>query len=539
MAHVPVLIVGGGPVGLMASLLLSRLGIRSLLVERHPGTAIHPKARGINARTMEVFRQQGIEAAVRKAGLPPERTGFIVWAKSLAGEEIERRVPWGRSERSTDVSPVRACLCAQDYLEPVLRRCAEEQAPGELSFNTELKGFTQDSAGVTATLRNVVTGAELKVLAQYMIAADGAQSAIRAALGVRMDGKKDVYDSVNILLEADLRPWTQDRPAALYFIESDKLRGTFLTINAHDRWGFLVNSLKAQGYAPQDFTPERSAALVRLAAGVPDLPVKVLGVAPWVASAHVAEQYRHGRIFLAGDAAHEMPPTGGFGMNTGVQDVHNLCWKLALVLQDRAEDSLLQTYHDERQPLACKITEQALANAVSMGRLKKTNETTSARPEFLNEQGMIFGASYSSAAVLPDGSPPPAVANPITDYAPSARPGGRAPHAWLQRPDGERVSPIDLLGKGFVLLAGGKGGEWAEAAQAMQTSNGIEVAPIIVGNGELEPADERWRETYGIDETGAVLVRPDGYVAWRSAGAAVDPTRTLARAMEAIQGRAS
>src|SRR5262249_38075980 len=157
----------------------------------------------------------------------------------------------------------------------------------------------------------------------------------------------------------------------------------------------------------------------------------------------------HGRVFLTGDAAHEMPPTGGFGMNTGVQDVHNLCWKLALVMQDRAADSLLQTYHDERQPLACKITEQALANAVSMGRLKKPSENTSARPESPNEQGMIFGASYPPAAVLPDGSPPPAVANPITDYAPSARPGGRAPHAWLQRPNGERVSSIDLVGKGF------------------------------------------------------------------------------------------
>jgi putative polyketide hydroxylase len=539
MANVPVLIVGGGPVGLMASLLLSRLGIRSLLIERHPGTAIHPKARGINARTMEVFRQQDIEAAVRQAGLPPERTGFIVWAKTLAGEEIERRVPWGRSEKSTEVSPVRACLCAQDYLEPVLRRCAEQQAPGELRFGTELKGFTQDAAGVTATLSDAATGAEEKVSALYMIAADGAQSRIRDALGVSMVGKKDVYDSVNILLEADLRPWTEDRPAALYFIENDKLRGTFLTINAHDRWGFLVNSLKAQGYAPQDFTPERSAELVRLAAGVPDLPVKVLGVAPWVASAHVAEQYRHGRIFLAGDAAHEMPPTGGFGMNTGVQDVHNLCWKLALVLQGRAADQLLQTYHDERQPLARTITEQALANAVSMGRLKKTSETTSARPEFLNEQGMIFGASYTSAAVVPDGSAPPAVANPITDYAPSARPGGRAPHAWLQRPDGEHTSSVDLVGKGFVLLAGARGAGWVEAAQSLQASNGIEVMPITIGNGGLRPADERWRETYGIDESGAVLVRPDGYVGWRSASAVADPTRTLSRAMDAIQGHAS
>jgi 2-polyprenyl-6-methoxyphenol hydroxylase-like FAD-dependent oxidoreductase len=539
MTQVPVLIVGGGPVGLMASLLLSRLGIRSLLVERHPGTAIHPKARGINARTMEVFRQQGIEAAVRKAGLPPERTGFIVWAKTLAGEEIERRVPWGRSEKSAEVSPVRACLCAQHYLEPVLRQRAEQQAPGVLRFNTELKDFTQDPTGVSATLRDVTTGSDEKVTARYMIAADGAQSLVRDGLGIRMVGKKDVYDSVNILIEADLRPWTQDRPAALYFIENDRLRGTFLTINAADRWGFLVNSLKAQGYAPQDFTPERSAELVRVAAGVPDLAVKVLGVAPWVASAHVAEQYRHDRIFLAGDAAHEMPPTGGFGMNTGVQDVHNLCWKLALVLQGRAEDSLLQTYHDERQPLARTITEQSLANAISMGRLQKTRETAGARPEYLNEQGMIFGASYASTAVIPDGSAPPTVIHPVTDYAPSARPGGRAPHVWFKRRDGERVSSIDLVGNGFVLMAGAKGGGWVEAAKSAQSSNGLKVAAVTVGNSGLQPADKGWRETYGIDDQGAVLVRPDGYVAWRSASAAADPRRTLADAMSLMQGRAS
>ena len=176
---------------------------------------------------------------------------------------------------------------------------------------------------------------------------------------------------------------------------TSELRGTFLTINAHDRWGFLVNSLKAQGYKPEDFTPERSAELVRQAVGVPDLPVKVLGVAPWVASAHVAERYRHGRIFLAGDAAHEMPPTGGFGMNTGVQDVHNLCWKLAAVLQGKAATPLLETYHDERQPLGQAITEQALANAISMGRTAEDAARPAARGrEFLNEQGMIFGATY-------------------------------------------------------------------------------------------------------------------------------------------------
>jgi putative polyketide hydroxylase len=524
MKEVPVLIVGGGPVGLTASLMLSRLGIKSLLVERHPGTAIHPKARGINARTMEIFHQQGIEDDVRAAGLPPSKVGFIVWTRTLAGEEIERRVPWGQSTQREGVTPVRACLCAQDYLEPVLRRCAEKQPLGTLLFDTELTRFEQDGARVLATITNTKTGATEQVAAQYMIGADGAQSRVRAALGIGMQGKKDVYDSVNVLLEADLRPWTQDRPAALYFVENEEMRATFLTINAHDRWGFLVNSLKAHGRKPEDFTPQHSADMIRRAVGVPDLPVKVLGVAPWVASAHVAERYRHGRVFLAGDAAHEMPPTGGFGMNTGVQDVQNLAWKMAAVLKGTAADALLDTYHDERQPFGKAITEQALANAASMGRMEKTLQGQGARREFLNEQGMIFGATYQSRAVIPDGSPRPVVADPVTEYAPSAWPGARAPHAWVQK-DGARVSTIDLVGNGFVLLAGAKGG-WAEAAKPN------EIKSIALGD------EEPWRELYGIDEDGAVLVRPDGHVGWRSAGAAADPRRVLAGAMSAITGKA-
>src|SRR5258705_9974160 len=466
MQDVAVLIVGGGPVGLTASILLSQADVRSLLVERHPGTAVHPKARGINARSMEMYRQCGAEAAIRQAGLPPERAGFIVWARTLAGEEIERRVPWRSGPQSTAVSPVRNCLCAQDDLEPVLRRFAEQQPGSELRFGTEVTSCEQHDAGVTATLVDRASGTQSQVRAQYLIAADGAQSTIRQQLGVRMLGEEDVYDSVNILLNADLRPWTSDRPAALYFIAHPRMRATFLTINGIDRWGFLVNSLAAYGYKASDFTAERSAELVRIAAGIADLDVKILGIAPWTASARVAERYRLGRIFLAGDAAHEMPPTGGFGMNTGVQDVHNLAWKLAAVIRGAASERLLETYHDERQPLGRAITQQSLANAISMGRLNRTTERAGARPEYLNEQGMIFGAAYDSRAVVPDGSSPPAIANAVTEYVPSARPGARAPHVFFQH-GGQKLSTIDVVGDGFALLAAGEGGAWTEAANGL------------------------------------------------------------------------
>jgi 2-polyprenyl-6-methoxyphenol hydroxylase-like FAD-dependent oxidoreductase len=283
MIDVPVLIVGGGPVGLTASILLSQHGVPSLLAERHSGTAILPKARGINARTMEMYRQCGVDQEIRDAGLPVERTGLIVWTKALAGEEIERRVPGRATAQNMAVTPVRNCLCAQDYLEPVLRRFAERVEPGQLRFDAEVTAVAQDAGGVTATLTDRVSGEETPVRAQYVIAADGTQSAIRRMLGVTMIGPEAVYDSVNILFNADLRAWTAHRPAALYFVEQPDLRATFLTINAVDRWGFLVHSLSAYDYTPEHFTAERSIALIRQAVGVPDLDVTILGVSFWEA----------------------------------------------------------------------------------------------------------------------------------------------------------------------------------------------------------------------------------------------------------------
>ena len=533
MQEVPVVIVGGGPVGLTASILLSRLGVRSLLVERHPGTAIHPKARGINARTMEVFRQCGVETAVRRAGLSPERTGLIVWVRTLAGEEIERRVPARSSIAAARLSPARNCVCAQDDLEPVLRACAEAQVCGALRFNAEVIACEQDDMGVTAKIVDRRDGGETSVRARYVIAADGAQSRLRRQLGIEMVGRRDVYESVNILFNADLRPWTAHRPAALYFVEHPKIRATFLTINGVDRWGFLVNNLSGYGYHMQDFTPERSTDLIRLAVGVPDLDVKILGIVPWTASAHVAAAYRRGRIFVAGDAAHEMPPTGGFGLNTGVQDVHNLAWKLSAVLAAAASDELLDTYHDERHPIGQLITEQSLANTLSMGRVGgRAPGPITARPEYLNEQGLIFGARYASRAIVADDSEPLALSDPITQYAPSGRPGGRAPHVWLQH-EGNRQSTLDLV-DGFTLMTGHAGQPWVEAVGKLAPQLNLPLAAHIIGGTNVADAEGVWRRAYGVDDGGAVLVRPDGYIGWRTRSASATPREDVRGALAQI-----
>jgi hypothetical protein len=268
---------------------------------------------------------------------------------------------------------------------------------------------------------------------------------------------------------------------------------------------------------------------------VSDLEVKVLGISPWTASAYVAAEYRRGRTFLAGDAAHEMPPTGGFGLNTGVQDVHNLAWKLAAVLAGAASDHLLDTYHDERHPVGRLVTEQSLANTLSMGRVGgRAPGPITARPEFLNEQGLIFGASYASRAVVPDGTQPLPIANPVTQYVPSARPGGRAPHVWLER-DGQRLSTIDLPG-GFVLMTGVGGQGWADAARILASSINLSLKTYIIGGAYTADPPGRWKEAYGVDDGGAVLVRPDRYVGWRSESASSAPLETLTAAFTQILG---
>jgi 2-polyprenyl-6-methoxyphenol hydroxylase-like FAD-dependent oxidoreductase len=510
--------------------------VRSLLAERHPSTALTPKARGINARTMEIFRQCGIDTAIRNAGLPEGRLGLIVWTDSLAGNEIERRVPGRATAKNMAATPVRNCLCAQDDLEPVIRRFAEEAAaPGALRFNTELTSFSQGPGAVTGTLTDRMTGDEIPFTARYLIAAEGAQSRVRRALDVKMTGEEKVYDSVNILFHADLTQWVEHRPAALYFVEQEDLRATFLTINGRDRWGFLIHSPKKFGWQPQDFTPEFCAALIRKGVGVPDLAVSVLAVSPWEASAIVADHYRVGDVFLAGDAAHEMPPTGGFGLNTGVQDVHNLAWKIAAVIGGKADDTLLDSYHAERQPFGQIITQNSLANAMSMGRNARQSNVLPRR-EFLNEQGLIFGACYQSMAVVPDGTPPVVVDDPVTDYVPSARPGSRAPHVWLTRGN-EQISTIDLFGPHFVLLAGSDGDAWRRAALAIGPSRPPLLVFTVGKDGDLSDPDGNWYQAYGVDRDGAVLVRPDGHVAWRSRSGASSPLDVLRAALDCLFGR--
>ncbi len=546
--EIPVLIVGGGPVGLSAALFLAQHGIRSLVVERHMGTSIYPKARFVNARSMELFRQCHLETAVQGIALPPGTADFAVWATNLVGPETRRvRIETAATGEASDLSPCQGCTTSQELLEPLLLAAVRRQACGEVRFGSELSSFIQDDSGIEASIIDQAHGQELRVRAGYLLGTDGAHSHVRELLNIPMRGQPSLGHSINILFRANLSPWVTGRSLNLCMIQQPAAAGVLLAIDGADRWCLQAFYFPGAGQRPEDFTPDRCAALVRAAVGVADQPGKVLRAAPWSTAAQVAERYGEGRVFLAGDAAHEMPPAGGFGMNTGIQDAHNLAWKMAAVIKGWAGPRLLATYQEEREPIGRWITEQTLANIASLRRLDAgraeeagTLEGAGARAgrtEFFRELGMVFGVSYASSAVLPDGTSVPAVANAVTDYVPTAHPGSRAPHVWLRQVQ-DRVSTLDLFGTGFVLLAGAAGSIWESASDSVANSLGAPLtAHTVARSGELTDPSQTWATTYGVGADGAVLIRPDGHVAWRSRGSLPNPDLALAEALMALLAR--
>jgi 2-polyprenyl-6-methoxyphenol hydroxylase-like FAD-dependent oxidoreductase len=507
---VPVLIVGGSLVGLTTALLLARHGIRSLAVERHAGTAIHPRAGHFHLRTMEVLRQAGLEERVRRTSVAmydPE--GGINAVESLAGRELATYVA-NLNEGVEGHSPTVRVFINQDVLEPILRERAEELG-AEVRYRTEASGFEQDEDGVTVALRDLDSGLQSTVRARYVVGADGNRSPLRARLGIGMEGHGVLSDSITIYFRADCAPLLRDRNQGVIYVSNPDLRG-FFRLDRSGGTGFLVvNTVGPDVTRPEavrvgeGLTEERTLALLRSAIGVPDMPVEVVDVAHWRAEANVAERYTDGRIFLAGDAAHVVPPNGGYGGNTGVIDAHNLAWKLAWVLRGDAGEALLSTYEDERHPIGRLTIEQAYTRYAT--RVVPERGMDDVQP-FIDDLSMEIGHRVRSSAVVPepgedDGA---VVEHPSTD---PGRPGMRAPHVELGG-----GSTLDLYGRVFVLLAGPDGEPWCAGAQAVARDTGIAI--------DTRRPDEAYgiAEAHGIGDEGAVLVRPDGLVAWRTKGAA-------------------
>lgn len=493
-------------VGLSTSLFLSWHGIDSVLVERHAGTSIHPRAWGLYPRSLELFRTVGVADALFQEGAGFAGHNLNGLVESLTGREIGiNRVP--DPEDVSDISPAERILSlSQDRIEPLLLARARELG-GDIRFGTELTELSQDDTGVTATLRTRETGEERTIRATYLVAADGAHSPIRDQLGVATRGRGTMRHQMSILFRADLTGPLRGRRFAVCKVENSEVDG----ILGHDdslRQGTLIVTFHPErGESPEDFTDERCTHLVRAAIGDPDLEVTIRSAMPWEMAAVLADRFTIGRVFLVGDAAHVLPPVGGYGANTGIQDAHNLAWKLAAVLSGSAPAALLDTYEVERKPVGAATMEQAVLRLAARAGFA----TEAQKAALFDTLTVTFGYQYRSPAILDEGDPEIAFLEP---RALTGQPGTRAPHVVLDR-DGERISTLDLFGRHPVLIAGLDGAGWQEAAQ--RTAKRLDLTlPVYRIGAEVTETGRSWPEAFGVASDGAVLVRPDGFVCWRS-----------------------
>src|SRR5687767_10091517 len=529
--EVPVLIVGSSLVGMSTALLLGHHGVPALAVEHHRGTAIHPRAAQITQRSMEILRLVGIEQIVRqKSDEQFVQDGAIMAVETLAGKELGYFIA-NLNEGVRDVSPCERVFISQSLLEPLLRKRADELG-AELRFATDLVSFDQHQDHVHAVIRNRDSEETHDVYAQYMVAADGAHSRVRDGLGITTQGRGVFSLSVTFYFRADVKGLLRGRNLSVIYVNHPELRG-FLRIEKPFDSGFLaVNAIGDPANPITDvatgLTEERARQWVHLALGSDQVPVTIESVMTWNAEANWAERYQRGRVFIAGDAAHAMPPNGGFGGNTGIQDAHNLAWKLAMVLRGDAGANLLDTYDAERRPVGTFTTEQAYSRYVT--RTAPYLGTDGMQP-VAPDLNVELGYRYDSKAICHDGDPGPLHENPRDSRG---RVGTRAPHAWVVR-GGERISTIDLFGRRFVILAGPKSESWTQAVIAAADDRQLpfQVDVYQPGLGGFEDPDGTLVSAYGLTSNIA-LIRPDGFVSWRSKTAAGSPSAVTGALSQAV-----
>ncbi|WP_375002499.1 FAD-dependent monooxygenase [Aeromicrobium sp. CTD01-1L150] len=582
---VPVLIVGGGGAGLTASMMLSTLGVESLLVSSLPHTSTLPKAHVLNQRAMEIFTEAGVAPEIYQRSTPAENMRATGWYAGLAGdhEDYGRKLGelevWGGGYTDPDyiaASACRTCNLPQVRLEPVLKDHAEKLNPGNVRFNNELLDLVQDDEGVTATIRDKNTDSEYTVRSQYLIAADGGRT-IGNLVGVGMSGPRDIMKLVSVHMTTDLSQWATDDDILIRWLVNPSFGGSWsgvLVPMGPDHWGpeseEWVCHMQYANDDPDAMQPEKVLERMYATLGLPaDHPVTVHKISPWVMEGVIADQFRKGRVFFAGDAAHRHPPTGGLGLTSAIADVYNLAWKLAAVLAGRAGDPLLDTYEAERKPVDQNNIDNAIANAMnhftidqalnlsddktpeenwaelaplwhdlpgSAEKRHALNQAVASQTIEFHHHHTEFGYRYDSTAVVADGSPMREPLDPVRLYEPSTQPGAPLPHAFVEK-EGERFPLGNLVHGGkFLVLTGTDGHAWAEAAEKIAAENDLPLVAGTVGILDADLVDVRFSflKHREIADDGVLVVRPDRYVAFRSLGAVDDPHGTLRDALSTV-----
>lgn len=574
-----VLIVGSGPAGASAALFLSTLGIPNIMITKYRWTADTPRAHITNQRAMEIFRDMGIEDQVLADATRHALVGDTVFCTSIAGEEIGRIHTWGtRPDREADyrlASPCELVDIPQTYLEPILVRNATSRGT-QTRFSTEYVSHAQDTSGVDVQVRDRLTGNQYTIRAKYLIGADGARSKVAADIGLPFEGAMDIAGSMNITFKADIASHVAHRPSVLYWVIQPGANvggigaGLVRMVRPWNEWlivwGYDIND------EPPALDEDEAVNIVRQLLGISDLPVEITGASLWGNNEMYATHLQQGRVFCAGDAVHRHPPSNGLGSNTSIQDSYNLAWKIAAVLRGQADPALLETYSAERAPIAEQIVKRANKSSREYGQFfevlglldandeqemaARIEERKAATPrgaamrealvaamelknyEF-NAHGVDLGQTYQSAAVVSEGSTLPIPArDPELFYEMSTVPGSHLPHAWV----GDSRTKLALMDLApyteWTVITGIAGEAWAGAADKVGHELGIPLRTVVIGPGrEVTDLYYDWAKLREVDEDGALLVRPDKHIAWRSMSMPDQPHAALRSAMAQILGR--